>query len=221
MSQPFDQPGSGGASIPLMTMVFVAITALAAGLTYLVRSGDESESAGPATNPTPTVPVAPVVTSPPRLVPADTLAPITVTLPSVPGETAAPSTDPNQLARDDLDRIMFFDRPTVDALAEQWVPQISAKRVGIEDDGIVYQFTDILRKHQEFQRDFGAVLLFSSSFVFASQDLYISIIPQGFATPDEALAVCTARALGPDDCFARLLTRDRSVRARDTVKMQA
>ena len=206
---------AGRAPVALMGAVFLAVAALSAGITYLISKDSGSASAGPASAP------VNIQSSNTAGAPAVAAGGNPAQQPVSPRTTAGgPSTDPNQIARDELDRIVFFDRPTVDTLVDRWVPQISAKRPGIEDDGIVYQLPDIVRKHHDLQRDFGAVLLRSGEFVFSANDLFVSVIPQGFATPDEALAVCVERSLGKKDCFARLLTHNRSIRAKDTVKMQ-
>ena len=170
----------------------LALALIAGGLTFLLMRDDGPDTAA-----------TPAQLPPTTTVPVET----TVATIVVPLEPAA------QLAatRDD-------DRPEVEALVGQWVPQLSAKREGTEADGIVYAAADIVALHADLAVQYGAVLVWSGEYVFEQGDLWISIAPKGFATPEEALAWCVAASLDRDNCLAKLITHDASVG--DTARLQ-
>ncbi len=175
----------------------LALVLIAGGLTFLLMRDDGPDTAATTTASLP----------PPTTVPVETTVSATVATTVVPLEPAA------QLAatRD-------ADRPEVEALVGQWVPQLSAKREGTEADGIVYAATDIVTLHAGLAVQYGAVLVWSGEYVFEQGDLWISIAPKGFATPEEALAWCVAASLDRDNCLAKLITHDASVG--DTARLQ-
>lgn len=61
-------------------------------------------------------------------------------------------------------------------------------------------------------------MLRSGDYVFKSTDLYVSIAPQAFLTPDGTLAFCRTNGLNNNRCFAKLITHDASIT--DTVVQQ-
>lgn len=112
-------------------------------------------------------------------------------------------------AREDLDQVVAGDRTDVEPLVGIWVAQLSAKRVGLEADGIIYDYEDIL-EHYRFlaARQSGALLLRSGDYAsFRESGFYVAIAPQRFATGDAALAWCASQGLGRDDCFAKRIVR--------------
>jgi hypothetical protein len=171
----------------------LALALIAGGLTFLLMRDDGPDTTATTAAQLPPTTVATVAT--------------TVATTVVPLEPAA------QLAatRD-------ADRPAVEALVGQWVPQLSAKREGSKADGIVYAAADIVALHARLHAQYGAVLVWSGEYVFEQGDLWISIAPKGFATPEEALAWCTAASLDRDNCLAKLITHDASVG--DTARLQ-
>lgn len=112
-------------------------------------------------------------------------------------------------APDSLDRIVAADRAGAQALLGSWIPQLSAKREGLEADGIVYAVDDVVANHNALVYQFpGALLVASDEYPsFREGGFYVTVVPTAFGTGEEALSWCVAQALGPDDCLAkRLLT---------------
>lgn len=194
-----NQPGGSqvGPSSIVTAAGLALIAAAAAIVTIVVRNGNDSATAKPPT----TVAVVP-----------DSAGRTSVA-------TSSPvPLDPEAQAQSNLARDLFLDRSKVDALVGKWVAQLSAKRLGTEDDGIVYKFSDIYALHERLRSKFNALLLDSAAFAFDSNDLYVNIAPHGFDNPDDALAFCRFNKLTNNYCFARLITHDPTVKPR--TKMQ-
>lgn len=116
--------------------------------------------------------------------------------------------DPAQVASDQLQAFVTQDRPTADTLVGLWVPQLSAKRVGLEADGIVYGPVEIVANHTPLRSTYGAILVDGGAFQFTSggdpmTGWFLTIVPEAFATRDEAAQWCTDRNLGGNVCLAR------------------
>jgi|GEM_PF-5911738 len=103
------------------------------------------------------------------------------------------------------------DRPAVEALVGQWVPQVSATRVGAQDDGTTRAPAEIVALHATLRAQFGALLLWSGDYVFAQGDEWVSIVPQGYGSAGEALTWCLENKLERPRCLARLVTHDAAV----------
>lgn len=137
------------------------------------------------------------------------------TAPSTTTTTSPPTTtDPSAGAAGTLAQIRATDRSQVELLTDRWVPQISSKRVGLRADGIVYGPVDILNKHRQLQADFaydGVGLLWSGDYsTFKDGTFWVSIALAGYPTADGAIAWCERAGLGPDDCFAKLISHSAS-----------
>ena len=199
---------NGGRNMTSIVAGFLAIVLIAGGITFLMLRNNSGDANGSATS---TIVGAP--TSVAGQQPATTVAATVAT--TVPG-TTVPAAPVDPLTR--LQQQQATDAPAVETLVGQWVPQVSSKRPGIEADGIVYDLQAIVELHAKLQANFGALLLFSGDFNYQSNDLWVSIVPQGYATPQQALQFCVANSIGRDDCFAKLITRDPSIT--DTVQLQ-
>ena len=125
--------------------------------------------------------------------------------------TTAASTipaDPEQAASDELQAFVAQDRPTADTLVGTWVVQLSAKRVGLEADGIVYGPVEILADHATLRSTYGAILVDGGAFQFQSggspmTGWFLTIVPHSYASKDEAVVFCSDNGLGPNLCLAR------------------
>lgn len=189
---------------PAMLIGFVAVMALAAGVTIMVLGGDDDSSA-PA-------PTSAVVTTVASSEPSTSVAATTSTTSST-TTTTTPPTPEQQLAttRDN-------DHAAVEAMVGRWAPQLSGKKVGTVDNGITYDLATLLAFHQGLVTQYDALLLYSGDYNYQTTDLWVSIAPESFATSQGALDWCVAHAIGRDDCFAKLITHDMSLTG--TVKMQ-
>ena len=110
------------------------------------------------------------------------------------------------------------DAPVVEALVGQWVAQVSQRRVGVRNNGVAAPAGEIVAVHADLQQRVGAVLLNSSDYVFKTDNMWVSIVPEGFATANEALDRCAtlladqpANQLADQPCIARLITHDASI----------
>lgn len=111
------------------------------------------------------------------------------------------------------------DMATVEALVGQWVPQVSQRRVGSRTGGAAMKAVEIAALHTALQQSVGAVLLNSSDYVFRVDNMWVSIVPEGFATADAALDRCESLPVTDQPCAARFITHDESVSA--TAKQRA
>ena len=110
------------------------------------------------------------------------------------------------------------DAATVEALVGQWVPQVSQRRVGPGTGGLAMKAAEIAALHAALQQSVGAVLLNSSDYVFRADNMWVSIVPEGFASADAALDRCESLPVTDQPCVARFITHDESVAA--TVKQR-
>lgn len=180
---------------PALITGLAALALLAGGITFLVLRDSGDEAVGSASSDL-----------------------VSTTLPAVVASTEVAPTVPWNIPATRLAAIRDADRPLVEALVGQWVPQLSAKREGLVADGITYTLADIVALHDALGADYGALLVWSGEYVFDNSDLWVSVAPEGFATAQEALDWCVAKARDRDNCLARLVTHDPS--ASPTVQLQ-
>jgi len=190
---------------PAMIVGFLAIMALAAGLTIIVLGGGDDESSSPsATNAT--------VTTVAATEPSTSVAATTSTTSSTTTTTTPPTPEQQLAATRDT------DHAAVEAMVGRWAPQLSGKKVGTVDNGITYDLSTLLTFHEGLASQYGALLLYSGDYNYQTTDLWVSIAPESFATSQGAIDWCVAHSIGRDDCFAKLITHDMSLT--NTVKMQ-
>ncbi|MGW5321787.1 outer membrane protein assembly factor BamB family protein [Rhodococcus pyridinivorans] len=110
------------------------------------------------------------------------------------------------------------DRPYVTSdLANRWVAQISAKRIGLDAvdiDGTPVHWTaeEILRQHLELRLKYPEVRLARSEEwrTFDLDGWWVTFAGVTFDSADAANAWCDARNIAKDQCFAKLVSNDRS-----------
>lgn len=185
------QPGPAAPAGRGGLMVVLALLGLAAvaGGIYLVTKSDDSATAGPATT----------------IAGATTVAGDGTTAPT---DASTIPIDPVQEASEKLQLLIAQDRPTADTLVGSWIPQLSAKRVGLEADGIVYGPVEIVADHQPLRDTYGAILVDGGAFQFQTggspmTGWFLTIVPEVFASKAEAVQWCTDRSLGSNVCLAR------------------
>lgn len=117
------------------------------------------------------------------------------------------SVDPSS-AQGRLDTQVSTDAAAVTALADRWVPQLYAERLGAVRGTSTMDATSILRDYTAVKSQYpNALLLVSGDFTsFAMPGYYVVVEPRGFATAQEALAWCTSEARGSEFCYAKLLS---------------
>lgn len=106
-----------------------------------------------------------------------------------------------------LDEQVRTDGPAVEALADRWVPQLFAARVGTAP-GDVASADAVLRSYEAARATNPKALLLSSGTFrsFERPGFYVIVMPTPFATSTEALRWCTAQGLARDRCFAKRLS---------------
>jgi hypothetical protein len=124
----------------------------------------------------------------------------------VPPSPTAVYDDASALA--ELERLRNEDRPEVEALVGQWVPQLSGKRPGLVAHGITYYHIDILRDFHDNQSRYpDALLLFSGDYTsFRHGDFWITVVPRPQLDGPGANAWCDAQGIPVDDCYAKMIS---------------
>ena len=112
--------------------------------------------------------------------------------------------DPEQQLR----QIANGDRPFVSVrLADRWVPQLSAKRLGVVDQGIVWDNATTLREHLQLRERYHARLLWSGEWsTFSASNFWVTVAGSTFPTSAGALAWCTSQGFDRDHCFAKIVS---------------
>jgi hypothetical protein len=133
--------------------------------------------------------------------PTTTTPPTTTTT-----EPAEPVDDAG--AREQLELQVSMDRPAVEALVGQWVPQLSAKRPGLVVHGVTFDHLAILRDFQALQARYPEVLLLYSGEYSSYRygDFWITVMPLPQPIGEYANAWCDGQGIGPDDCYAKLVS---------------
>jgi serine/threonine kinase PknH len=170
------------------------------GLLASRNSGPSSPPSTPYAAPTTTVPMpGPTVY---QTVPGPPSAP------PIPAPTAAPAPDPEAAAVQQLQQIAASDRPVVAAqLADRWVPQLSSKRPGVVDKGVVWNNAMTLQEHLQLRQRYGARLLWSGDWsTFDAGDYWVTIAGISFPNAAGALNWCSSQGFDPDHCYAKLVS---------------
>jgi len=112
--------------------------------------------------------------------------------------------DPEQQLR----QIANGDRPFVSVrLADRWVPQLSAKRLGVVDQGIVWDNATTLREHLQLRERYHARLLWSGEWsTFSTSNFWVTVAGYVFPTAAGALAWCRGQGFDRDHCFAKIVS---------------
>lgn len=118
--------------------------------------------------------------------------------------TPAPK-DPFQQLR----QIASDDRSFVSTqLADHWVPQLSSKRPGVVDNGVVWDNAMTLQEHRQLRQRYpGVRLLWSGDWsTFSAPDFWVTIAGITFADSAGALAWCRAQGFDRDHCVAKIVS---------------
>lgn len=108
-----------------------------------------------------------------------------------------------------LRQIASDDRSFVYAqLTDRWVPQLSSKRPGVRDNGMVWDNASTLEEHLQLRQRYPDVrLLWSGDWsTFSAQDFWVTVA--GITFPDSmgALAWCRYQGFDRDHCAAKLIS---------------
>ena len=112
--------------------------------------------------------------------------------------------DPEQQLR----QIANSDHPFVSVrLADRWVPQLSSKRPGVVDQGIVWDNATTLREHLQLRERYHARLLWSGEWsTFSTSNFWVTVAGITFPTSAGTLAWCTSQGFDRDHCFAKIVS---------------
>jgi serine/threonine protein kinase len=211
---PLSGGDSGGHSLPWLLPVIIAVAAAsilgAIGIVILLLLQQQKPGLSP--NPTPSAASLPpppsTVTVPapttPQAAPPPSPAPSTRATPTVSTSTATAVPPP----ADPVSQLRAFangDRPFVSTwLTGYWVPQLSSKRPGVRDDGIVWDNASILQEHLGLRQRYGAKLLWSGdwSLTFSAPDFWVTVAPVRFLDSTGATAWCRDQGFDSDHCYA-------------------
>jgi hypothetical protein len=99
------------------------------------------------------------------------------------------------------------DRSRAESLVGSWLPQLSAKRPGLNVNGVTFD-------HRKIWADFLAgrdrhpdvLLVWSGEFSsFRHGDFWITLVPTAYSSGESANGWCESAGIGRDDCYAKRL----------------
>lgn len=125
-----------------------------------------------------------------------------------------PNADPEAASLAQLRQIADRDHQYVaDRLTDVWVPQLSSKRPGIVDEGVVWDNAKTLQEHLRLRDRYGAKLLWSAEWsTFDAQDFWVTVAPVTFNDAEGALRWCTQEGFDALHCYAKLVSTTHAVR---------
>src|SRR5690242_13307282 len=205
-------PGPRRSLVPLAFIGVVSALVLgAAGLTIgllLSKNSAQSVNSSPVAASTATPPPTVTVAAPTvyKTVPA---APP----PSTPSYTPTAVRDPEVSSAAQLRHIADADLPVVSTGgADRWVPQLSSKRPGVVDDGVVWNNALTLQEHLRLRQQYGAKLLWSGDWsTFDAPNFWVTIAPIAYPDASGALAWCSDQGFDRDHCYAKLISKTHAV----------
>ncbi len=129
------------------------------------------------------------------------------------GSTGAPGSDEElqESALQALQRIAAEDEASIEEL--DWTAQLSSKRPGTRDDGIVYDTYDkILELHLAHRARYPATLLawsgdWPGSYGPTSSDFWVTLSGDSYDATRPVLQWCRSEGWGAGDCWAKRLER--------------
>lgn len=202
--------GSRSSSLPMVLIGIAAAVLLGAvGMVIgLLMSKNGGDNPAPAAAPPPVTVSVPTViqtVAPPEPAPTKT---VTKTQAPLPMPAPSARVDPELAALAQLRQYADNDRPFVKAqMADLWIPQISSKRPGVVDDGVVW---DNVRTLQEFlgnRQRYNAKLLWSGDWsTFDAPNYWVTVVPATFSSSAGALRWCTTEGFDSWHCLAKLVS---------------
>ena len=168
---------------------------------------------------------APTVSSSPA--PTSALAPPSVTVagptvyktapasttPSTPSYTPTAARNPEVSSSAQLRQISLGDHTVVSTQgADRWVPQLSSKRPGVVDQGVVWDNELTLEEHLRLRQEYGAKLLWSGDWsTFDAPNFWVTIAPISYPDASGALAWCSDHGFDRNHCYAKLISTTHAV----------
>ena len=138
--------------------------------------------------------------------------PVTTYDPESPPATQPIPTSVRSAPQDPLQQLRQIandDRPLVSAqIADRWVPQLSSKRPGVVDNGVVWDNVMTLQEHLQLRQRYpDARLLWSGDWsTFSAPDFWVTVAGITFADSAGALAWCRNQGFDRDHCAAKIIS---------------
>lgn len=127
------------------------------------------------------------------------------------GSAERDDTDEQADALAALERIAADDLAVVESdYVGNWTPQLSSKQPGTSDDGIVYDYTDILAEHLRLRARYADVRLVESTDwgAFRYPDFWVTLAGVTSSEPETALEWCDDQGFASGKCYAKRLSRE-------------
>ena len=189
--------------LPTVIAVAAALVLSAIGVVIGLLVNQQSERAA-----------APATASPLPSTPSYSAAPTSTDEAESPSTTPSstettPAEDSETQSQQRLRQMAASDRAYVGTvLADRWVPQISSKRPGVVDDGVVWDNERTLQEHLRLRKSYpGVRLLWSGDWsTFSDSDFWVTIVGLTYPTSSGALAWCRAAGFDADHCAAKVVS---------------
>lgn len=137
------------------------------------------------------------------------------TTPPTTRSVAQPTTTASAVpdAEQQLRQYVNLDRSVVATeAADKWVPQLSSKRPGIRDNGVVWDNAMALQEHLQFRKLYNAKLLWSGDWsTFSEPNFWVTIAGITFADAKGALMWCSSKGFDRDHCIAKIVSTTHGV----------
>ncbi|OBK19345.1 serine/threonine-protein kinase [Mycobacterium asiaticum] len=127
---------------------------------------------------------------------------------------AAPTTASSaQDAAQQLQQYVNLDHYVVATeAAGRWVPQLSSKRPGTVEGGVVWDNSMALQEHLRLRNQYNAKLLWSGDWsTFSESNYWVTIAGTTFADAKGALSWCRSNGFDRDHCIAKLISKTHPV----------
>ncbi|BBX34824.1 hypothetical protein MMAG44476_38458 [Mycolicibacterium mageritense DSM 44476 = CIP 104973] len=197
------------AIIGVVSAILLGAIGLTIGL-LLSKNSAPSVASSPVAAATVTPPPTVTVAAPPV---TKTVSAPPVARPSTPTHTPTAVRDPESSSFQQLRQISIDDHAVINAQgADRWVPQLSSKRPGVVDEGVVWNNALTLEEHLRLRQRYGAKLLWSGDWsTFDAPNFWVTIAPISFPDASGALAWCTYQGFDRDHCYAKLISKTHAV----------
>ncbi|BBY19864.1 serine/threonine-protein kinase [Mycobacterium stomatepiae] len=98
-------------------------------------------------------------------------------------------------------------------LADRWVPQLSSKRPGVVDNGVVWDNAMTLQEHLQLRQHYpGVKLLWSGDWsTFSGPDFWVTVAGITFQDSAGALTWCRSQGFDRDHCAAKIISTTHAV----------
>ena len=213
--QQYDTDGRArNITVPLVVIAAVAVLLLGAvGIVVgMLVSQNSNQNPSAPTTVTVAQPAAQASMSPFASPSAPPPTPLPPPKPA-PSAPSAPPIDQETSSTMQLRQLVANDRPFIAAvLADFWVPQLSAKRPGVVDQGMVWDNTLALQEHLQLRQRYNAKLLWSGDWsTFDGKNFWVTVVPITFSDSSGALLWCAAQGFDRDHCIAKIVSNTRPV----------